>query len=586
MFAVSIFFSLSLENAILTNLTIKIMAPAEKRKYPKQFYDDGLGDILEWIDDEVLVHSESDLRKRESNKEDAESSKRDSKKLKKKDKIYGENKPSEEKYKAPQRVKFVALDDGSDSEEHNLDKNLENRARGLINRLAAQTMPFVSSEFEKLYSTHQRSAVNAIIFKNIETSVISKNALTKRKLVAELMLLVSYLSSKISDEIGASLVHTLVAKFEKLYKTDCNDEDKSLNNIMCCLVNLYLIGLIGSKVIFEVTKRICSRDFKPKSVELLILIVQSVGFQLRKDDPSLMRQLIVMAQTQARTLKSDSELGKRVEFMIEALDAIRNNNVNKLGNYGCDIDTDTIELTLKSLMQRKKLPETLSDASYEEILYSSNWYLLETRLDDDKSATKDNATKKVETSSKTDLKICKALGLNKPSERTVFSALLRASDYIEASNVIIGFGMNHCSDAMLVCIHVAIHEKKYNPFHFELINNLCKFNRRYKMAAKFAIQDKIRCLSQMNSARVSIFQRLCLELVKSDAIPITILKAVEWADLNQSTKTFLTYMLEGISALEDTERRKIMSKVESKSSFAGAMRTFINTFAEDCELFR
>lgn len=558
---------------------------SSKRKYPQQFYDDGLGDILDWIDDEVLVHSEGGLRKKGKDNEEHESSKKNAKKLKKKDKIYGENKPSEEKYKAPKRVKVVLQDDGSDLEDPKLDQNLENRARGLINRLAAQTMPFVSSEFEKLYSTHHRSLVNLTIFKNIETSIINKAALTKRKLVAELMLLVSYLSSKISDEIGASLVHTLVFKFEKLYKSKCNEDDKSLNNIVSCLVNLYLIGLISSKVIFEVTKRICSKDFKPKSVELLILIVQTVGFQLRKDNPSLMRQLIVMAQTQARTLKSDSEIGKRVEFMIEALDAIRNNNVNKLGNYGCDIDTDTIELTLKSLIQRKKLPESLSDASYEEILNSSNWYLLETRLDEEKSKAKDGQTKETETTSKTDLKICKALGLNKPSERTVFSALLRASDYIEASNVIIGFGMNHCSDAMLVCIHLAIHEKKYNPFHHELINNLCKFNRRYKMAAKFAIQDKIRCLSQMNSVRVSVFQRLCLELVKSDAIPITILKAVEWADLNSSTKMFLTYMLESISALDDPERRKIMSKVEAKSSFAGAMRTFINTFAEDCNLF-
>ena len=565
---------------------------SEKRKYSKAFYDDGVGDLLEWIDDEVLVHAEikknsKELsRKRETRKE-------------LQSKIYGQNETdSKETQRDRPSVSLKSLDDTlSDDVSRKApriktnNKNLEDRARGLINRLAAQTMPFVTSEFEKLYSNNDRTLVNAAILKNIETSIISQHTIAKRKLVAELMLLVAYLDFKVSHSIGAAIVHHFVVQFEAFYSSDVSDLDKRLDNIIFCLVNLYLINLIGAKVMFGITERICSaEDFRPKSVELLLIVIKSIGFQLRKDNPSAMRLLILKAQDLCNQLKTKSEVDSRIEFMMEALGAIKNNNVGKIGNYGCDIDKDTIEATLKSLLKRTKLSDSLNgDATYNEILYSANWYLLDSRpVEEENSnsgATSKSNKELKQTGSSKEKKICKALGLNKPAERTIFGALLKVSDFVEASNIIIGFGLNHCSDAMIVCIHVAIFEKKYNPFYFNLINNLCKFDRKYKMATKFAIQDKIRTLSDMAAKRVEIFKRLCFELIDSDAIPITILKSVEWANLSNSTKEFLTFLLQSISQLDDGKKRLIMLKADKKSSFAGAMRTFTNTFMTDCELF-
>lgn len=563
-----------------------------KRKYPKSFYDDGLGDFLEWIDDEVLAPAELNSdRKRRASKAEALGDDGDKgiriKKKEKKKKIYGDNEIKDK----PERRKVVEfhLDE---PQEIKPDKNVEAKSRGLINRLAAQTMPFVTSEFEKLYSTNSRSMIDTIIFNHIESSIIKSHAIAKRKLVAELMLLVSYLDLRVSHGIAGFTVHRFLERFEKLYKNCSDHSDKSTDNILYCVVNLYVIGLLSANVIFEIANRLCRDDFGPKSVELLLLIFKSVGFQLRKDNPSAMRQLILAAQTKCEQIKSKSEIDCRVEFMIEALAAIKNNNVSKIGNYGADVDKDTIESTLKGLIKRTKLSESLVDATYEEILSSQSWYLLETRIDDTEREGVDNKTKMRndsiipgDVSSKKEKKICKALGLNKSSEKTIFSTLLRVSDFIEASNRIIGFGLNHCSDAMLVCIQVAIHEKSYNPFYYNLINNLCKFNRKYKLATKFAVQDKIRALSQMNEQRMDIFKVLCLELIKSDAIPITILKAVEWANLSNSTKEYLTYLLKSISDMPEQERKQVMVKVEKKSTFAGAMRTFIRCFLDHCDLF-
>lgn len=577
---------------------------SKNHKYPKAFYDDGLGDILEWIDDEVLIHSEqkesrsSDKKskknkKPKSNEQEFVDSDEDHVSSRRKQlKLYGDNdldkvlnkKPSSKISEDPESGATTVYDANK-----KLDKSLESRVKGLINRLAAQTMSFVTGEFKKLYSTQSRTDLNLAIFQSVERSILISTSVAKRKLVAELMLLVSILDNQVSHNIGGTIVHNLIRKFNTLYMDGTSDDDKRLDNIAFCLVNLYTTGLISANVIFEITKRICSpEDFRSKSVELLHIILKNIGFQMRKDNPSMMRQLILLTIDQCKALRESNELETRISFILEALDAIKNNNMSKIGNYGCDIDRDTIESTMKSIIKRSKLPETLNDALYEEILHSNSWYLLETRVEELKNSTTTATTndKNEKTrASKIELKICKALGLNKPVERTIFSALTKVSDFVEASNIVIGYGLNHCSDAMVVILHVAIYEKKYNPFYYNVINNLCKFNRKYKMAAKFAIQDKIRVLGDMPNQRASILARLCLKLFETDAIPITVLKSVEWANLSDSTKQFLTFLLQSISNMSEESKRKIMMKSDKRSSFAGAMRTFANCFLEGCQLF-
>lgn len=580
---------------------------SDKRKYPKAFYDDGLGDILEWIDDEILVHADA-KKDRASTKEGREgSSKKDKrgadnssasgskKQPRRQAELYGDNDLDElpQKESSKKARLAVDLDEEGDEVVEKVEKKLDDRVRGLVNRLAAPTMPFVASEFEKLYSTNSRTAVNQSLFTNIDSSLIQKSAVAKRKIAAELMLLVSYLNHKVSNNIGASLVHHLIRRFENLYSRAAGDDDKRLENITFCLANLYIIGLIGAQVMFELTKRICSsEDFRPKSVELLLIVLKNIGFQLRKDDPSLMRQLILMSHDQCKILKQSSELESRIEFMMEALGAIKNNNISKIGNYGCDIDRDTIESTLKSLIKRQRLPESLASATYNDILNSANFHLLELRVDElkggegatnDCQAAADNAITFVGT--KREQKLCKALGLNKPAEKTIFNALIKVTDANEASTTLIGFGLNYCSDVMIVCLQVAIFEKTYNPFYYNVINSLCKYNRKYKMAAKFALQDKIRALSGMPKQRVAVFRRLCFELVQNDAVPVTVLKSVEWASLDESTKDFLSYMLTSISELPEEQRLRIMLKADKRSTFAGAMRTFANCFLGDIDLF-
>lgn len=595
----------------------KYKSALKKGKLPKAFHDDGLADILEWIDDEILKPKESELRlrkkrplalhtretkeKKRSIEEtfdgdddddsvvDTDDIKTETKRRKTKpqlaEDIYG-NVLDEHGNIVEQNVAIGKLDADSDMIE--VDESLQRKVRGLINRLTSQTISYVSSEIEKLYKTHQRLMINEAIFRVIDTSGIHLNNLAPRKLVAELMLLVSYLSHRIGNELGSGFVHRLVVKFEKLIKIiKIDDESKSIDNVVACLVNLYIINLIGVQFIFEIVQQLCVH-FSEKSIELILFILKTVGFQLRKDDPSRMRQFIMTTQEKCSDLGSVTG-GTRVEFMIDALAAIKNNNITKLHNYGCNIDRDTIESTMKNLIKRAHLPESLEPGTYEEVLASSKWHVLETQVYHPPTSEKQvkiSLKQPVlsESEPSTDAKLCKALGLNTPIRKTIFNALINASDYIEATNSIIGCGVKCASDAMTVCLHMAIHERVYNPFYFHLFNNLCKFDRKYKMATKFAVQDKIRELSSSvgsSKTRVAVFARLTFELVKEDAIPITILKAVEWADIGSAHSEYLNILLGSIMKQPEKSVKKVFSKVDKKETFASALRMFIACFLKE-----
>lgn len=447
---------------------------------------------------------------------------------------------------------------------------------GLVNRLSSQRETTVFQSFEKLYSQHIKAEVNNALFDILFKSTIC-DTISKKKLIADFMVIVAYLSHRVDNQIGASYVHRLLVKFDSMYSNATDDDNKKMENILLSLINLYYIGLIKSYSIFDIAKHICNSHFREKSIELILIILRAIGIQLRNDNPSLMKQLISLSQ-QKSSLVSDAS--QRVQFMIDTLNAIKNNNVNKIANYGTDVDRDLLEQTLKKLIQKPRLSASMCEASYETILKSSNWYLLDSRnnLERVKERTQQPLL------SIKNKKICKALRLDTQQRQTIFNGLLTATDYVEATNIMLGYGLNSSSDVILVCLQVSLHEKKFNPFYLKLIKSLCNFNRRYKMATKFLIQDKLRELGQIVKVnQLNNFRLITYELLKLNTVPMTIFKAIDWKNVGPSHVEFLKYIFTKLHELPEDEKRVLLSKID-KSSIK-LMKAFCKCFIEEKHIF-
>ena len=92
---------------------------------------------------------------------------------------------------------------------------------------------------------------------------------------------------------------------------------------------LYSWKIVQCSLVFDILNNLADR-FKPKDIQLIILCLTNCGMSLRKDDPAALKSFILSVQAVANKKKTEDS---RVQFMLEVLTGIKNNNVNKIPNY-------------------------------------------------------------------------------------------------------------------------------------------------------------------------------------------------------------------------------------------------------------
>lgn len=56
--------------------------------------------------------------------------------------------------------------------------------------------------------------------------------------------------------------------------------------------------MYGHRLLYQILEKLAEK-FTEKEIELILLILKTVGFQLRKDDPTAMKDLILSLQQKA-----------------------------------------------------------------------------------------------------------------------------------------------------------------------------------------------------------------------------------------------------------------------------------------------
>ena len=133
--------------------------------------------------------------------------------------------------------------------------------------------------------------------------------LTPERLVMEHALLISVLHANIGSEVGANLLQTMVTKYIELYKvTDDLDniDSKMLDNYLQLVSQMYAFNIVGHELLFDILDNL-SNSFKAKDVELILLVLKSVGFVLRKDNPSRLKTFIVQVQKRSNEIEKSNE---------------------------------------------------------------------------------------------------------------------------------------------------------------------------------------------------------------------------------------------------------------------------------------
>lgn len=94
-----------------------------------------------------------------------------------------------------------------------------------------------------------------------------------------------------------------------------------------------------------------------------------------------------------------------------------------------------------------------------------------------------------------------------------------------------------------VLVDCCLQEHPYNPFYAFLAARLCAHDRRLQMTFQFSFWDKFRDLNNLPDKNVSNLVQLVAHLLKTKSLPLSILKVVEFSELDKARIHFLRKLL-------------------------------------------
>ncbi|XP_066056896.1 nucleolar MIF4G domain-containing protein 1 [Chamaea fasciata] len=459
------------------------------------------------------------------------------------------------KYVPPQIRKAQETLDDKKREELGRLKKMVN---GLINRLSEPNLSSISGQMEELYMANSRKDMNDTLTDILMNACVTAVAMPAR-LMMEHVLLVSILHHNVGIEVGAHFLEAVVKKFDELCRSDA--EGKECENLLALIAHLYNFHVVHCLLIFDILKKLVS-TFTEKEIELILFLLKNVGFSLRKDDALALKELITEAQKKANAAEKKFQDQTRVRFMLETMLALRNNDMRKIPGY----DPEPVERLRK--LQRALVhssgsgKDTQLRVSLESLLSADQvgrWWIVGSSWSGAPmiSDTKSQAQQKLrvgKVSSKI-MELARKLRMNTDIRRSIFCVLMTSEDFMDAFEKLLKLGLKDQQEREIVhvILYCCLQERTFNPFYAFLAGKFCGYERRFQMTFQFSIWDKIRDLENLSAAAISNLVSLLAHLIRTKSLPLSVLKVIEFCELDKPKVRFLRQVLSTLLTKADEE---------------------------------
>ncbi|XP_036905405.1 nucleolar MIF4G domain-containing protein 1 isoform X2 [Sturnira hondurensis] len=461
-----------------------------------------------------------------------------------------------EKYVPPHVRRAEEAVDAQKREER---QRLQKQVQGLINRLSEPNLPSISGQLEELYTRHSRKDVSDTLT-GVILSACAPDWAAPSRLVMEHVLLVSVLHCTVGIEVGAHFLEAVVRRFDGAYRA--GGAGRECDNLLTILAHLYGFRVVQSLLVLDLLRRLVA-TFTERDVELVLLLLRHVGFALRKDDALSLKELIAEAQAKAREAGDRFRDQTRVRFMLETMLALRNNDMRKIPGYDPEPAERLRKLQRTLVRGAGSGTETQLRVSWDSVLnaqQTGRWWIVGSAWSGtpmiDNSQQKALQKPLAGTVSTKMLELARKQRMNTDVRRNIFCTIMTSEDFLDAFGKLLKLGLKDRQEREVVHVLVdcCLQEESYNPFYAFLAGKLCGYERRFQMTFQFSIWDKFRDLENLPATNFSNLVHLVAHLLKTKSLPLSILKVVEFSELDKPRVHFLRrvlYMLLMETEVED-----------------------------------
>ncbi|KHJ31758.1 putative glycerol defect protein 1 suppressor [Erysiphe necator] len=459
---------------------------------------------------------------------------------------------------------------------------LRRRVQGLINRLTESNLISILGEVENLYRIHPRQDVTSTLLDILLESVCIPTSLPDTLIILPAGLITA-IYKVIGTDFGAEAVQRIVLLWDEYYaraigasssnfKTELS---KETSNLIMLIAMIYIFQVIGSNILFDYIRFIL-KELSELNTELLLKIIRTCGPQLRQDDPSSLKDIVVMVRT-ARAKVMEQEISVRTRFMIETINDLKNNRMKTGGANSA--------ITSNHIIRMKKILGSLNNRTIKATeplriglkdIHDSNkkgkWWLVgaswsgHTKEKEPALSSSENnhTTLPIQDTEVTDLvELAMEQRMNTDVRRAIFLAIMSASDYQEACAHLekLRLKKNQEYEIPKVLIRCIAAENSYNPYYTLIARKLCG-NRKFKMSFQYCLWDLFKRMDEsqandsdsnaeevdegtkLNSRVLINLAKMYGNLVVQGSLGLDILKNINrdnsnWVNLPSQTKTFL-----------------------------------------------
>lgn len=461
---------------------------------------------------------------------------------------------------------------------------LKRQIQGLINRLSEANILTILKDIEKIYANNPRGYVNTTLIDLLIDMLSDPSALLESFIILHAGFIAA-VYKVIGPDFGAQIVERIVSEFDQHYQPNKDGVGKHTTNLMSVVSELYTFQVIGSNIVFDYI-RFFLNELSEINTELLLRIVRAAGPQLRQDDPTALKDIVVLLQKSVANV-GQQNLPVRTKFMIETINDLKNNKM-KTGLAGASITRERTThmkkqlgtLNSRNLKATEPLRVGLKDIRDTDKV--GKWWLVgaswrnQAQNDAPVDEEKEGGRKRVKVDeededSEVDLaQLAREQRMNTDVRRAIYVSIMSATDFKDAQIRLNKLNLKKAQEVEIpkVIIHCAGTEKTYNPYYTILARKICSDHKTRK-SFQFALWDIFKSLGENqdggadsgdegdDSRDVSLRRlvnqgKLYGTLIAKRVLSITCLKNLNFPYLQPKTKTFVEIML--VTAILETQK--------------------------------
>ncbi|KAI9798813.1 MAG: hypothetical protein M1825_004986 [Sarcosagium campestre] len=511
---------------------------------------------------------------------------------------------------------------------------LQRQAQGLLNRLSAANLAMIVSDVEQLYRQNPRQHVTSTIV-DLLVGLLRDKA---QHIDTFLILHAGFITAiyKImGTDFAAAMIVRLIEEFDRAYAVEqqsgerggdnllSGSGNKQCINVVSLIAELYKFQFVGSTLVFELL-RLFLEELSEFNTELILRIVMVAGPQLRQDDPSALKDVILILQS-AIAKVGKASLSTRTNFMIETIDALKNNRM-KTGSAASAVTSEStlrMKKTLGSLNGRSiraSEPVRFGLRDIRNIDKRGKWWLVGASYKDDVDAiTQESRDLNNPVQPEVEigvtayegtsdlLRLAREQRMNTDVRRAIFIAITSASDYQDAEFLLTKLRLRKAQEVEIpkVIIHCSGAEQVYNPYYTLIARKLCS-QHRLKMAFQFSLWDLFKKMGEhedghgqdgsrddedeelMPARKVMNLAKMFGALISADCLGIGVLKKLNFAYLQQQTRMFMEVLFITIfldnAANDEATTVNIFKKVDDNAQLARGLQFFLKTVVRKTDI--